>query len=312
MPISRANCCNHGVARATSSAGQFSDPARARGFWIGPTVGEELAFVRSSLADQLELVEHATVEDACARETSEGRPPDLVLLAVDRPGRWSPAALVAVARRWPLAAIVGVATSLGEGRRRSGPTIAGIEEVAWHDLPGRLECWLAARAAGGPGALGVPATARREERLLETLDAVVGLDRAGRDAAVWIAGGRGSDLEGLSDLLALAGRRVAGRTRGRPPLDIGAPLLVWDVVAISQDDLAWLRMVAANRPEKGVLLLESFPRGDAVEAALRAGAGAVLGRPLVLEALEGTLRRLERKTPSSRLPTGLGAAAGRR
>lgn len=286
--------------------------ARACGFWIGPTAGDELAFVRAALDGQLELVDHATVDDALAWEAAAGRRPALVLLAADRPGRWSPGEIVAIARRWPLAAVIGVATSLGEGRRRSGPTIAGIEEVAWHDLPGRLECWLAARAAGRAGALGVPATARREERLLETLDAVAGLGHPARDQPVWIAAGRGGDLDGLADLLALAGRRVAGRTHGRPPLDLEAPLLVWDVVAIGPDDLAWLRMLAANRPHTRVVLLESFPRGDSVEAALRAGAGAVLGRPLVLEALEGTLRRLERKTPGSQPPTGVGGAAGRR
>lgn len=286
--------------------------ARACGFWIGPTSGEELAFVRSAIEWQLELVDHANVDDAIAWEMNVGRRPALVLLAADRPGRWPLESAVAVARRWPLAAVVGVATSLGEGRRRSGPTIAGIEEVAWHDLPGRLECWLAARAAGRPGALGVPATARREERLLETLDAVAGLHDTARDRAVWIAAGRSDDLDGLTDLLALAGRRVAGRTHGRPPLDLEAVLLVWDVVAIGADDLAWLRMLAANRPRTQAVLLESFPRGDAVEAALRAGAGAVLGRPIVLEALEGTLRRLERKTPGSMPPNGVGAAAGHR
>lgn len=300
------------MARASSSAGQLHDGARSIGLWIGPTSGEEFACVRAAVAGQLELVEHATVDDALAWETNAGRRPGLVMLATDRPGRWSPGAVVAVARRWPLAVVVGVATSLGEGRRRSGPTVAGIEEVAWHDLPGRLECWLAACAAGRAGALGVPATARREERLLETLDAVVGLGRPPRDVPVWIAGGRGGDLEGLADLLALAGRRVAGRTAGRPPLDVEAPFLVWDVGAIGPDDLAWLRMLAANRPGTGIVLLDSFPRGDSVEQALRAGAGAVLGRPLVLEALEGTLRRLERNIPRTSLPTGVGAAAGRR
>jgi hypothetical protein len=286
--------------------------ARACGFWIGPTTGEELAFVRSALEGQLELVDHANVDDAIAWEMTVGRRPALVLLAADRPGRWPLESAVAVTRRWPLAAVVGVATSLGEGRRRSGSTLAGIEEVAWHDLPGRLECWLAARAAGRPGALGVPATARREERLLEMLDAVAGLHDTAREQAVWIAAGRSDDLDGLADLLALAGRRVAGRTHGRPPLDLEAALLVWDVVAIGPDDLAWLRMLAANRPRTQAVLLESFPRGDAVEAALRAGAGAVLGRPIVLEALEGTLRRLERKTPGSMPPNGVGAAAGHR
>jgi hypothetical protein len=115
-----------------------------------------------------------------------------------------------------------------------------------------------------------------------------------------------------ADLLALAGRRVAGTTSGRPPLDPPAPLVVWDAVAIGPDDLAWLRMVAANRPGVGIVLLESFPRGDSNQAALRAGAGAVLGRPLTLEALEGTLRRLERLDRETRGLTGLGAAAPRR
>jgi len=299
--------------------------ARACGFWIGPTTGEELAFVRigptsgaelavvrAAVEGQLDLVGHATVDEAIAWEVNAGRRPEVVLLAEDRPGCWPIEAVVAAVRRWPLAGVVGVATSLGDGRRRSGPTIAGIEEVAWHDLPGRLECWLAARAAGRPGALGVPATARREERLLEMLDDVTGLHDTARDRAVWIAAGRSDDLDGLADLLALAGRRVAGRTHGRPPLELEAALLVWDVVAIGADDLAWLRMLAANRPRTQAVLLESFPRGDAVEAALRAGAGAVLGRPIVLEALEGTLRRLERKTLGSTPPNGVGAAAGHR
>jgi hypothetical protein len=38
----------------------------------------------------------------------------------------------------------------------------------------------------------------------------------------------------------------------------------------------------------------------------------VLGRPLTLEALEGTLRRLERLDRETRGLTGLGAAAPRR
>ena len=40
-----------------------------------------------------------------------------------------------------------------------------------------------------------------------------------------------------------------------------------------------------------IVLLDSFPRGDTVAAALRAGAAAVLGRPVCLEAVAGTLLR---------------------
>ena len=278
----------------SSSAGPALEPGRPRGYWLGSVAGDELDLVRGALRDRLDLVEHRTVEEAVAWESARaGRRPDLVLLATDRPGRWSLATAVAAARHWPLAALVGVVTSLGEGRRRSGPVVPGLEEVAWHELPGRLECWLAARAAGRGGGLATPATARREERLLDACDAVAALGHAAPAMSVAIAGGRGADLEGLADLLALAGRRVAGATPGRPPLDLEAPLLVWDAVVIGADDLAWLRMLAANRPSLGIVLLDSFPRGDTTRAALRAGAGAVLGRPLTLEILEGTLRRLE-------------------
>ena len=52
-------------------------------------------------------------------------------------------------------------------------------------------------------------------------------------------------------------------------------------------------MFTAHRPGLPVIVVESFPRGDTVLAALRAGATAVLGRPLSLEALAGTLLRQE-------------------
>jgi ActR/RegA family two-component response regulator len=57
-------------------------------------------------------------------------------------------------------------------------------------------------------------------------------------------------------------------------------------------DFAWLGILAANRPGLGIVLLDSFPRGNTARAAVRAGAAAVLGRPVGLEALVGTLLRL--------------------
>jgi hypothetical protein len=184
-----------------------------------------------------------------------------------------------IARRWPLALIVSVGTSLVDGRRRSGPPLPGVEEVAWHDLAGRLDGWLAAFAAGRPGPLGLPTTARREERLLAATDAA----RESRDNSP----------------------EMEGRATGRPRLDEPAAVLVWDVGHLEDEDLAWLRMLAANRPRLGIVILESFPRGDSTAAALLAGAYAVLGRPVALEALVGTLARLETVALVG-TPTGLG------
>jgi len=289
--------------------GTMRDGDRPRAVWLGPGGGGELGFVRRCLGGQVELVEHGTLADAVA---AAGRRPQFVILAADRPGRWSQAAATAAFRQWPLATVVGLATSLGDGRRRSGPSVPGIEEVAWHELPGRIACWLDAFSVGRGGTLGIPPTARREERLLDALDACAAADRPA-GLPVSLAGGRGADLEGVADLLALAGRRVASVTRGRPPLDVATPLLVWDTMAVGADDLAWLRMLSANRPDLGIVILESFPRGDSTQAAVRAGAEAVLARPSMLETLEGTLRRIERRSPAfPRAATGLGGAAGRR
>jgi len=278
--------------------------------WIGAEAGPELGSARRCLADRATVVAFETVAAAVEslgtsrRNEIEGPSPTLVVLATDRPGRWTLADVVVAARQWPIAPIVSVATSLADGRRRSGPPLPGIDEIPWHDLPGRLERWLAATQAGRPGALGLPATARREERVLEATDS----SRAGVEPttgmAVSVAAHRTDDLEGLADLLALAGRRIIRRTRGRPPLDESAPLLVWDVVSLSAEDLAWLEMLSANRPELGIAVLESFPRGESALAALRAGAWAVLGRPVMIESLTGTLLRLE-----NRVASGLGAPA---
>jgi len=188
--------------------------------------------------------------------------------------------------------IVSVASSLVDGRRRSGPPLPGIEEMPWHDLPGRCGWWLSALDADMPIGLGLPATARREERLLESIDSI--RRRAagtGTSIDVAVAATRFDDVEPLCDLLALTGHRVANRQHGRPRLDESAGVLVWDIGDPHPDALAWLGLLAANRPGLFIVLLDSFPRGDTTLAAVRAGAAAVLGRPVSLEALAGTLSR---------------------
>jgi hypothetical protein len=269
--------------------------------WLGDSEGEELALARAWAGELADVVDG---EDAAE---SAGSAPTLAVLASARPGRWTLPEAVAVTRRWPLAALVSVGTSLAEGRRRSGPSLPGVEDVAWNDLPGRLAWWLAELAAGRPGTLGMPTTARREEKLLESAARV----RAGIRAAVpafpvSIAAASKVDLDGVADLVAATGLPIAHRTRGRPPLDETADILLWDVGVLGTLELAWLRMLSANRPQLGIVILESFPRGHTARAALRAGAAAVLGRPVGIEALAGTLLRLK-NTPASAIgPAGHG------
>lgn len=235
----------------------------------------------------------------------EGRHPTVAVLAAHRPAGWTLATAAAVSRRWPLTPLVAVVSSLADGRRRSGPWLPGVEEVVWHDLPGRLTWWLAEIAAGRPGTLGLPTTARREDRIMETAGHVRAVVAAsGQPSAVAVAGPCRTAVESVADMLIAAGFRVTSRVRGRPRLDDDAELVVWDAGRPGATDRAWLEMLAAHRPGLGIVLLDSFPRGDTVRAALRAGAAAVLGRPVGLEALVGTLLRI-RTGPR----TALGAAA---
>jgi hypothetical protein len=262
--------------------------------WIGAADDVELALARRAAARLVDVVDAADVATVVAEAPAPfiERSPVAIVLASPAPDRWSLADCAAVSRRWPLAPLVSVATTLVEGRRRSGPPLPGVEEVAWHEFAGRLAWWLDDRRRGIPGGLGMPATARREERLVEAAGRVAGFAARG-GAAVSIAAARAADLEGLADLVTASGRPILRRTLGRPALDEPAEILVWDVSVLSPAELIWVGLLSANRPALAVILLDSFPRGDLALAAVRAGAAAVLARPVSLEALTGTLLALE-------------------
>ena len=279
------------------------DSTRRHVLWIGSVDDLELGMARAGLAALADVsdAESPQAAVAAAAAIAGHATPTLAVLAADRPARFTAADALLLSRNWPLMPIVSVASSLVDGRRRSGPQLPGIDEVPWHDLPGRCGWWLAAFEAGIPTSLGLPATSRREERLLESLGGIGSHARGAAlghrahavlaQADVSVAAARADDLEGLCDLLTIAGHRVVNRQLGRPRLDEAAGALVWDVGDLAAGEVEGLRLLAANRPGLFIVLLDSFPRGDTVAAAQRAGAAAVLGRPVCLEALAGTLLR---------------------
>lgn len=264
--------------------------------WIGGTPCGELAIARRGVAAALGGVPIVDLASAPATDddirlaggTAE---PVCIILASDRSGAWSAEGVLGLVRRWPLARLVAVTGSLGDGRRRSGPPMPGIEEIPWHDLGGRLGAWFADLEAGLPGSLGLPATARREDRLLDAPTFSPSPARRGGPIAMDVVAHDATALEGLVDMVGAIGHRVEHTATGRPPVDSPARLLLWDACALAPDDVEWLRLLVANRPVLDVVILESFPRGDVAAAALRAGAVALLGRPVNLETLSGTIER---------------------
>jgi hypothetical protein len=292
------------AARTTASEPVFK-PGRHHVLWLGEIGSAEAAELMLARQESGRLAAvHAVASVAAALADPPAvfrdRSPAVILLAAATPARWTLGDAVALAIRWPLAPLVSVAGSLADGRRRSGPPLPGVEEVPWHELAGRLAAWLDDRDAGLPGTLGLPATARREERILEGLRRrwPAGRHRAAGEselrAAVAVAAPRQTALDGLAGLVGATGGQVACRTLGRPPLDDPTPLLVWEPGIVDGGTLAWLRLLVANQPGRRVILVDSFPRAETTAAARQAGAAAVLGLPVSAEALAGTVGRLAR------------------
>jgi len=269
-----------------------------RVLWIGSQLGSELGTVYDWTSQRAEVdvfdsppaAIAACVAQESQRLTRESpclsTQPTLAVLSTDRPGRWTQNDAVLLSRMWPLMPIVSLASSLGDGCRRSGPTIPGVEEVLWHDFICRFESWQADKKAGRCGTLGLPATVRREERFLEATTAI----NAATVSAfhISVVASHQVDLDGLVDLLTLSGWRITHAACGRPSLNDPATALIWDAGSLGASQLAWLAMLTASRPACRIVVLDSFPRGDSTRAAIAAGAAAVLGRPLSLETLKGT------------------------
>ncbi len=259
-------------------------PVRHQALWVGTDASPDLGLARAAAARLAEVhVVRSPAAIALPPDPFRERSPAVIFLASSSPGRWMLGDAVALSIRWPLSPVVSVAATIVDGRRRSGPPLPGVEEVMWHDLPGRFASWLDDREAGRPGTLGLPATARREEGIMENVR-----PRA-RGYRVALAAKRQGDLECLADLVAAAGANIVSQNRGRPPLDDDAAILAWDVGLVDASTLAWLRMLVANRPGRQVILFESFPRAESTEEALEAGAVAVLGRPCGVETFAGTI-----------------------
>jgi hypothetical protein len=270
--------------------------------WIGPAdSSSELALARAWITDRAEMVDAASPALAVANPPPalRDRSPAAILLGSSAAISWGVRDCVMVSRRWPLAPLVSVATTLVEGRRRSGPPLPGVEEVAWNELPGRLAWWLCDRAIGAPGTLGMPATARREERLLEASRRVAEM-RPRRAARVEVAATRAIDVESVADLVAAAGHAVVGRRVGKPPIDHDADAVVWDAGNLEAPHITWTGLLAANRPRTAIVLLDSFPRSETAAAATSAGASAVLSRPASLESLAGILLDVTPRSAGSR------------
>jgi hypothetical protein len=233
--------------------------------------------------------------------------PAVVVLAIDVAARFAAADVTRLVARWPLATLLGVRSSLADGRRRGGPPLPGIREVPWHEAAILIDRWTADWESGRAGWAALPRTADREEELSAEVtgigpgspgggDRASGISPAGMRVAVAASARDGAGP--VADLVRAAGYPPVAVITGPPPAGVAADVVVWDVAGDARSILPVVRTVAALRPALGLVLLESFPRGDVAAEALHAGAACILGRPVPLAALAGALDALRARRGS--------------
>lgn len=276
---------NRSLPRVMSTAVDVSMPL----LWVGDASAAEMQLCLEWAQQQPTL---STITGAaCAGD--QLKEPALILLPMAWSGAVNDRDLIRLSRRWPLATTVVLAGSCVDGIRRRGPAIAGGLTIPWYELPGRLRLWRTQRQAGIAAALAAPVTSRREDRLL----ARMAVHRASRQSVirVAVAARTRASLESLELLAAVAGMHVVSRTWGVPPDDAEGSILLWDTEHIDDAVLAHLARLRRGRPDRPILLFESFPRGATTLAVREAGGSHVLGRPCEADVVAETIRWCQQK-----------------
>ena len=290
-----------GVLVAGAETPRCESPLLA--LWVGTTDHPELSIALDWLKARMTILTFKTSDDVHEARSHHDRMPTLCLLACEHAGMWIEKDVALIVSSWPLTPVVSVLGSLADGKRRSGPMLGGVDDLFWYDVAGRVGGWLEQLNHHQPGVFGIATTSRIEERLLSSLS--LGryslFQSQSIVSSIAVVARRSIDLDGLIDLVKATGREAVAFLADHPPLDESFDIILWDLEDIRANDMAWLELLSANMPHALIVLLESFPRGHSSERTRRAGAAAVLSRPVALDVLNGVLELLEKDLHRNRL-----------
>ena len=268
-------------------------PKNRRLLWIGDIhQTAEFCHVADAIGSDIEMQEYPNVDVALNATTSNSPAPTLICLTETHPGQIQFHDVLRLVHHWPLSRIVAVGSCLSDGRRRSGPVVDGILEVPWHDLPSRMQVWLQRLDSGAPSSLTHAPTSRREERwLAEVIEAQTSCHSVNQSAqaTVTVAASSKSMTEAVGELVTASGGILVHSVTGKPAIKDTADVIFWDLDESPKSQLEWIRLLTSQTPTRVLALLCSFPRSDTAQAAMEAGATAVLGRPTDCEAIRGVL-----------------------
>jgi hypothetical protein len=207
--------------------------------------------------------------------------PALVVLLQSHPGEFSQPTVDELRRRWPLARIVAIAGSWCEGEPRTGGMLAGVYRMTWEIAAARLNVELPELAAGR-GAFALPPTATAEE--FTTTAPPRSFEQR---LVVAVAARRISTAEPMIDALHAAGACTIFYSLADPPVVRGVDAVLWDVAGCEQAVDAFRAKLP--RDARLIVAVCDFPRPQDLQRFDRLGVSSVLGRPLQLDDLLGSI-----------------------
>lgn len=213
-------------------------------------------------------------------------PPQVLLLAQARPGRFSRDQIEQLHARAPLARLVVLLGSWCEGETRTGHPWPGVPRIFWHQWQCRLAIELAASQTGW-STWQLPRTASASDVLEETTTAPWphGQGLVVIHARQWV------DFEGLSDACRAGGYATLWQPPNRPAFCSGARAVLFNGRGGDPDEAdSVAELVTAYRPAPVIPLLD-FLRYDDSQRMGRAGASTLLAKPFLVRDLLWTLQQ---------------------
>lgn len=278
--------------------------------WIG-SCSAEFAAARAAAGAQpnVNIGDFPDLRAAAAWLAASETAPELIVITQTRPGEIPAAEIDLLRRLAPLTRLVGLLGTWCEGESRSGQPWPAVERVYWHQWPAWFTRELHGLRTGAATTWSLPLTTAPEERFLAASHMLPRRQFALGGKVLIVASD--SNLQRL--LLDAMTQVGCGAVTARPEHlpSAGVSLLLWESDELKEDEAEQLRTCAQNLAPAPAIALLGFPRLEAEQRALAAGARHVLSKPFFLSDVLAAIDRevnwalplLRVETPSCAAPT---------
>lgn len=271
-----------------------STPSHTVEAWlVGGWSSGEFHALRSELPELKEFPHVESLEAANRRIAEQECAPELLLVALPRPGTLGQDEVDTFARLSPLTRIVSVAGTWCEGELRTGRPLTGVVRVYWHELPVWWRSAMSALSAGKSppwsAALDNPLAGREivQPAKLEECTGQIIIDAV--DFAVFST---------LDAVLSAYGWNCEWQPRHRPEkwslLTANNCVAIWDGSQLDADELENLQAFVKRMSgqEISVVALLDFPRGEHLRLAQDLGVAEIIAKPYQVAGLMQILDRI--------------------